>query len=97
MATKTYVKNLKDYSVVAFSWNPSFQSISFKPQEVKDCSGIELDAIQDNFQLFYTTYIKTNILTMISLKVPDVILPEPITGLGYFDYGYIEDGWSVTV
>lgn len=96
MATKTYVKNLKDYSVVAFSWNPAFQSISFKPQEVKDCSGIEIDEIQDNFQEFYKTYIKTDILTMIYVQVAAPTPPVVTTG-GYFDYGYIEDGWSVSI
>lgn len=97
MANKTYLKNLKDYSVVAYSWNPDIQSISFKPGETKDVSGIEEDAIHDNFENFYKTYIHTSILTMISIKVPDVYVPQPITGLGYFDYGYIDDYWSVTV
>ncbi len=97
MATKTYVKNLKDYSVVAFSWNPAFQSISFKPQEVKDCSGIELDEIQDNFNEFYDTYIKTDILTMIYVQAANPPAPPVILTGGYFDYGYIDDGWSVNI
>lgn len=94
MAIKVYVKNLKDFSVVAFSWNPLFKSISFKPQEVRDCSGIELDEKQDTFALFYKTYVETNILTMIYIPVTGST-PIIILGEEYFDFGYVDYGWVV--
>ena len=90
---KMLIKNLKDYSVVAFSLNPAFQSISFKPQEVKDCTGIESDS-PDNFRTFVNSYVHTNILTLI--PVSDYI-PPVINTHGYFEFAYIQQGWSVSI
>ena len=86
MANKTYLKNLKDYSVIAYSWNPSFQSISFKPGEIKDCSGIET---VNSFSDFINTYINTNILTII--RINDIALPASTSYNDYFYYDYIDD------
>ena len=96
MSYKTYIRNLKDFSVVAYSWNPSFGSINFKIGEMKDCSGIDEGVLPEKFELFYNTYIKTSILTLISIKVAD-ISTSPAMYFGYFDYGYIENDWSVAI
>lgn len=82
------VRNLKPYSVVAFSWNSRFNSISFKPNEVKDLTGIQIEDPSETFKQFVKDYVNTNILTLIPIYE---IVPIPTNG--YFDYGYISDGY----
>ena len=84
------VRNLKPYSVVAFSWNNRFNSISFKPNEVKDLTGIQIEDTAETFKQFIKDYINTNILTLIPITE---IIPNSIPTNGYFDYGYILDGY----
>jgi hypothetical protein len=64
---RLYIKNLKPYSLVAYSFNNNFQSISFEPDEVKDCSGLELTT-EANFQAFVKTYVLTNTLSLIIIN-----------------------------
>lgn len=84
------VKNLRDYSVVAFSWNDKFHSVSFKPNEIKDLSGIQINTV-DNFRLFVKDYIKTNVLTLIPIY--DDVYVAPILEDGYFDFAYVDYDW----
>lgn len=88
---KVLVKNLKHYSVVAFSWNDNFRSISFEPYETKDLSGIQINTV-DNFKLFIKDYIKTGILTLITVYGDEVYVP-PILEDGYFDFAYVDYDW----
>jgi hypothetical protein len=87
---KMLVKNLRDYSVVAFSWNDKFHSVSFEPNEVKDLSGIQINTV-DNFRLFVKDYIKTNILTLIPIY--DDFYVAPVLEDGYFDFAYVDYDW----
>jgi len=87
---KMLVKNLRDYSVVAFSWNDKFHSVSFEPNEVKDLSGIQINTV-DNFRLFVKDYIKTNILTLIPIY--DDIYNPTVLEDGYFDFAYVDLDW----
>lgn len=89
---KMLVKNLREYSVVAFSWNDNFNSVSFQPGETKDLSGIQINT-KDNFTLFVRDYIRTNILTLI--PVYDDIYEPIILEDGYFDFAYVDYGWIV--
>ena len=86
------IKNLKHYSLVAFSWNDSFYSINFEPDEVKDCTGIQINT-KDNFELFVRTYVRTNILCLI--PVYDGSGPSPSLENGYFDFAYVDYGWII--
>ena len=88
------VKNLMDYSLVAFSWNEKFHSVSFEPNEVKDLSGIQINTV-DNFRLFVKDYIKTNILTLIPIYDEDYGYIPPILEDGYFDFAYVDIDWVV--
>lgn len=86
------VKNLKHYSVVVFSWNDNFHSVSFEPFETKDLSGIQINTEQ-NFTLFVRDYVRTNILSLIPVY-DDEYVPVVLED-GYFDYAYVDYGWVV--
>jgi hypothetical protein len=89
---KMLVKNLKHYSIVVFSWNDKFNSVSFEPDEIKDLSGIQINT-EDNFKIFVQDYVRTNIITLIPIydeKYVPVVLED-----GYFDFAYVDYGWVV--
>ena len=83
------VRNLRPYSLVAFSWNENFNSVNFEPYEIKDLTGIQINT-EDNFEMFVRDYILTNILTLIPIY--DTPRQEILTD-GYFDYAYVDYGW----
>jgi hypothetical protein len=87
---RMFVKNLKPYALVAYSYNDNFKSISFEPEEMKDCSGIQINT-KNNFQLFVKTYIVTNILSLIPIY-DDIYVPVVLED-GYFDFAYVDYDW----
>jgi len=89
---KMLVKNLKHYSVVIFSWNDNFNSVSFGPGEIKDLSGIQINT-EDNFRIFVQDYVRTNIISLIPIY-DDTYVPDTLAD-GYFDYAYVDYGWIV--
>ena len=88
--TKMFVKNLKPYALVAYSWTDKYKSISFEADEIKDCSGIEINT-EANFQAFVKTYIVTNILSLIPIY-DEVYVPLVLED-GYFDFDYVDLDW----
>ena len=89
---KMLVKNLKHYSVVIFSWNDNFNSVNFKPDEIKDLSGIQINT-EDNFRIFVEDYVRTNIISLIPIY-DEPYVPNDLAD-GYFDYAYVDYGWIV--
>lgn len=87
------VKNLKHYSVVAFSWNDNFHSVHFEPHEIKDLSGIQINT-EDNFRSFVSDYVRTNVLSLIPIYDDEFYVP-PVLEDGYFDFAYVDYGWVV--
>ena len=87
------VKNLQKFSLVAYTWNNNFGSVSFEPLEVLDLSGIQINT-PDSWASFVQAYIRTNILTLIPIYPPGEII-APILEDGYFDYAYVDYGWVV--
>lgn len=90
MATKVFLKNLKPYSLIAYSYNIDFDSISFRPGEVVDCSGVQINK-KKNFELFVQAYIDTGILSLITIY-DDTYIP-PVLEDGYFDFAYVDYDW----
>lgn len=86
------VRNLLPYPIVIYSWNDSIDSVSFFPNEVKDCSGIQINS-KERFANFVRDYIRTNIVTLIPiLDINDT--PGDLQD-GYFDFAYVDYGWIV--
>ena len=90
------VKNLQKFTLAAYSWNDNFNTIIFKPEEVLDLSGFQINS-PDNWAAFVRAYVRTNILTLIPIYIepPAKEIIVPVIPEGYFDYAYVDYGWVV--
>lgn len=79
MAVIKYLKLLKQHAVILWSGRADFESIEFKPDIVQLYSELAIDTVgSTNYNKpVIDSYISNNILTVITINIPDSVAPPP--------------------